>query len=61
MEGDIYFFQNLQEHYNTVYDAHVCSFLLSTEQYTRYFFNTTHQVKAIAIGIVEANPLAEIG
>ena len=24
------------------------------------FFNTTHQVKAIAIAIVEANPLVEI-
>ena len=25
------------------------------------FFNATHQVKAIAIGIVEVNPLVEIG
>ena len=31
------------------------------KKYTRYFFNATHQVKAIAIGVSEANPLVEIG
>ena len=25
------------------------------------FFNATHQVKAVAIGVSEANPLAKIG
>ena len=27
---------------------------------TRYFFNATHQVKAIAIAVSKANPLVEI-
>ena len=35
-------------------------FLIITEQCTRNFFNTTHQVKAIAIGIIETNPLAKL-
>ena len=33
--------------------------IIITEQCTRNFFNTTHQVKAIAIGIIETNPLAK--
>ena len=42
-----------QEHYN----KSACSFL-SNVQGT--FFNATHQVKEIAIGVVKANPLVEI-
>ena len=51
------FFPVLTGIYNTVYRAASALF----KKYTRYFFNATHQVKAIAIGIVEANPLVENG
>ena len=43
-----------------MYHGRQRSFLPSTEQCTRYFFNAAHQVKTIAIGISKDNPLAEL-
>ena len=46
----------LQEQYNTVYHVTFASFLLDVPG---TFSNATHQVKAIAIGVSEANPLVK--
>jgi len=43
-----------------MYHVNCTFFALYGEMY-QVFFNTTHQVKAITIGIYKANPPAEIG
>ena len=50
----------LQEHYNTVYHVHA-SFFCSLQSYVPdTFLKVTHQVKKIAIEILENNLLPEI-
>ena len=50
----------LQKHYSTVYHESCTLFCLLQSNVPGTFFNMTHQVKAIAIAIVEANPLVKI-
>ena len=49
----------LQEQFNTVYDGARALFCSLQSNVPGTFFNATHQLKVIAIGISEANPLAE--
>ena len=47
----------LQEHYNTVYDESYALFCSLRSDVPGTIFQREYQLKAIAIGIVEDNPL----